>query len=160
MDKKETNPGVRYERKDIRPSRLLAAMVLAACVMITLSYGMWQFFWWQADAEQQAKRRPYPPAATPSPRLPPEPRLEQLDRLAGVEMTDVNHRLAVQEKSLNSYGPTEEKGFVHIPIHEAIKATAGKLPVRKSLPGPAANDNGLINSGESNSGRMFRGDSP
>ena len=66
--------------------------------------------------------------------------------------------LAEKEKVLNSYGPSEEKGFVHVPIQEAIKATAGKLPVRKQPPG-GANDNGLMDAGQSNSGRMFKGES-
>jgi hypothetical protein len=68
-------------------------------------------------------------------------------------------KLAAQEKVLNSYGPTAEKGFVHIPIQQAIKATVGKLPVKRQTQGEAAKDRGLIDAGESNSGRMFRGGS-
>ena len=51
------------------------------------------------------------------------------------EAANVFAKLAAQEKVLNSYGPTEEKGFVHIPIQQAIKVIAGKLPVRTAAAG-------------------------
>ena len=42
-----------------------------------------------------------------------------------------------------------------------MKAVAGNLPVAKeSSQGRAAKDNGLLEAGESNSGRMFRGPMP
>ncbi len=149
---------VRYERRDIRFGCLLAFMLVVLCIMASLGYGVWRFFWWQNSARQEAGRSPYPLAPAASKQLPPEPRLEQIDRLAGVENSDVAKRLAGQEKVLNSYGPTEEKGFVHIPIQQAIKATAGTLPVRKPSAEATAKDKGLVDSGESNSGRMFRGE--
>ena len=106
------------------------------------------------------KKSPYPLAPGFSRKLPPEPRLEQLDRLAGIDNADVAEKLAEKEKALDSYGPTEEKGFVHIPIQQAMKAVAGKLPMRKEPQGPTAADNGLLDAGQSNSGRIFRGPSP
>ncbi len=76
------------------------------------------------------------------------------------ESAAVNKQLAAKEKALHSYGPTAEKGFVQIPIEQAMKAVAGTLPVAKeSSPGRAAK-NGLLEAGQSNSGRMFRGPSP
>jgi hypothetical protein len=96
-----------------------------------------------------------------STQLPPEPRLEQLDRMAGnTENSDVSKSLAAKEKVLNSFGPTTEKGFVHIPIQQAMKAVAGKLPARKEPQPPTVANQGLLEAGESNSGRMFRGPSP
>ena len=71
----------------------------------------------------------------------------------------VAKRLGDEQEELNRYGASEEKGFVHIPIQEAIKATAGKLPIRKQQPSEAVKDNGLIDAGQSNSGRMFKGES-
>ena len=91
-------------------------------------------------------------------RLPPEPRLEQIDRMAGAGASKFSKALAEKEKVLNSYGPSEEKGFVRVPIQEAIKATAGKLPVRKQPPG-GVKDNGLMDAGQPNSGRILNGDS-
>jgi hypothetical protein len=160
MDNDETNAGVRYERKDIRLGCLLAFMVVAVCVIATLGYGVWRFFWWQAGVQQEAKRSPYPLAPALSAQLPPEPRLEQLDRMAGITSADADKSLAAKEKALDSYGPTADKGFVHIPIRQAIKAVAGKLPVRKQPPPPPADQRGLLEGGQSNSGRMFRGPLP
>ena len=70
-------------------------------------------------------------------------------------------QLAAKEKLLHSYGSTADKGFVQIPIEQAMKAVAGTLPVAKeSSQGRAVKGNGLLEAGESNSGRMFRGPMP
>jgi hypothetical protein len=148
---------VRYERKDIRFGCLLAVMLVAAGVVAVLGYTVWRFFWWEARSQDARNRSAYPLRA-PSIQLPPEPRLEQLDRMARTEGADVYDNLAADEKQLNSYGATDEKGFVHIPIQKAMQTIAGQLRVRKQSPGSAATDNGLLDSGESNSGRIFRGE--
>ena len=44
--------------------------------------------------------------------------------------------LAAKEKALNSYGPTAENGFVHIPIQQAIKARCRQVAGRSSRGGP------------------------
>ncbi|MEN6452030.1 MAG: hypothetical protein ABFC96_16190 [Thermoguttaceae bacterium] len=150
----------RYERRDIRLGCLLAVMLVALCVVVSLGYGIWRFYWWQADVHAEAGRSPYPMAPPLSSRLPPEPRLEQLERMQGRERANLSKRLVDQERLLHSYGPTDEKGFVHIPIDEAIKYTADRLPVRRTPQGRASHDEGLVDSGESNSGRMFRDQSP
>ena len=77
------------------------------------------------------------------------------------ESAAVNKQLAAKEKALHSYGSTADKGFVRVPIEQAMKAVAGTLPVAKeSSQGRAAKGNGLLEAGESNSGRMFRGPMP
>lgn len=156
MNNQQTNVGVGYERKDIRFGCLLAVIVAAVCIMAVIGYGVWRFFWWEEATQAVLKRSVNPLSPGLRVKLPPEPRLEQLDRMAGLESSDVNERLAVQEKMLDSYGRTEEEGFIHIPIQQAIKAVAGTLPVRESQSGKTTNDEGLIDSGEPNSGRMFR----
>ena len=103
----------------------------------------------------------------PSTPLPPQPRLDQLDRMTPEESA-ADHgymvpdkQLAAKEKPLHSYGSTAEKGFIQIPIEQAMKAVAGTLPVAtESSKGHAAKGNGLLEAGESNSGRMFRGSLP
>ncbi len=160
MDEGQTDRGVRYEPKDIRLGCLLAVMAAGILVMVSVGGGIWWFFWWQAGVERVENQSPYPLEPALSQPLPPEPRLEQINRMAGVESSDVTQRLAAQEKVLNSYGPTDEKGFVHIPIQQAIKAVAGHLPVAKRSPAQSGHASGLVDSGESNSGRMFRRMSP
>ena len=156
MADEKTNPGVRYERKDIRLRWLLLLLAGGVCFAVTHYFVTWQFFWWHERRQEAAGQSPYPAAPGLSTQLPPPPRLEQLDHMATGE-TDISKSLAAKEQLLNSYGPAAEAGFVHIPIQEAIKKNAGKLPVRKPA-GPSPKDNGLMDSGESNSGRMFRGE--
>ena len=152
---------MRHEPRDIRFPAILALMAMACAILAVLGYTIWRFYWFQAAGQEEVKASPYPLAPGLSAPLPPEPRLEQLDRMAAVESSDVSKRLAAQEKLLNSYGTTAEKGFVHIPIQQAIKAVAGSLPVAKGASqGRAAHNNGLLEAGESNSGRMFRGPLP
>jgi len=113
------------------------------------------FFQRQNRYETVARESPFPLAPEPSKTLPPEPRLEQLDRLKGVESSNAYERQLSKEEVLASYGPTEEKGFVHIPIEQAMHYLAGKLPARPEQ----ADDqraSGLLDAGGPNSGRMFR----
>lgn len=160
----------RYEPKDIHFRWLLAVAVGVCCFAVVQYYGIWRYLWYQEHAHAEAKKSPYPWAPTSSAALPPEPRLEQLDRLPPVpgrkplelmtaeENAAVNAQLAAKEMALHRYGPTAEKGFVHIPIQQAMKAVAGNLPEAKdSSQGRTANSNGLLEAGESNSGRSPRG---
>jgi hypothetical protein len=159
MNEQTSNPGVHYERKDIRFGCLLAALIAGMCVLATVGYVTWKVLWFQASEEYAAKRSSYPLSPGLSKTLPPEPRLEQIDRMARTSDTDVGERLAAKERVLNSFGPADEKGFVHVPIEKAINSVAGSLPVRKQNR-PRKEGRGLLDSGEPNSGRMFRGETP
>lgn len=133
MDEKEiVNPGIHYERKDLRLRWILALIAGVCCFAVFHYYATWRLMWWRENAARAVNQSPYRLAPTLSTKLPPEPRLEQLDRLAKIETSDVSRMLTDKEKILNSYGPTEEKGFIHIPIQEAMKRVAGTLPVRES----------------------------
>ena len=109
-------------------------------------------------SQEAAKRSPYPLAPTLSAQLPPEPRLEQLDRLAGVESSDVDKRLAAQRRRAQQLRANRRKGIrphSHPAGHRGgRRQVAGAQAARR----PTTNDNGLIDAGESNSGRMFRGE--
>jgi hypothetical protein len=74
--------------------------------------------------------------------------------MAGVEGTNVWERQLAKERVLHSYGKTDEDGFVHIPIQEAMTTLAEQLS--KAKPPEPAHSEGLLDAGESNSGRMFR----
>jgi hypothetical protein len=151
------HPEVRYEHSDANFRAILfiilGTMVLAALIESAILAFFYDYRAYQADI----KKSTFPLAPTPSTTLPAEPRLEQVDRLAGVETPDVYQRMESKEKVLNSYGDTPEKGFVHIPIERAMKLLENKLPAR---PAPQAEQveksSGLVDAGESNSGRMFR----
>lgn len=150
--------GARYERKDIPWRWLLVTVVVLCCFGAIHAYTIWKFYWFKADAQRSEAESPYSAAPVDPGKLPPEPRLEQIDRMAGIDRSNVHKRLAAKEKILNGYGPTPEKGFVHIPIEQAMKAIAGQLPVKVKSKGETSGDSGLLGSGEPNSGRMLRGE--
>lgn len=152
------HPAVQREPRDVPFRWVIAVLLAAACIAVFHYYIIWRYFGWERAAEARSGASPYPLAPTPSTTLPRGPRLEELNRIAGQE--SLLAREAAQEKTLHSYGPSDEKGYVHIPIQEAMKHAAERLPARKPAQGRAAKDNGLVDSGESNSGRMFRGPSP
>jgi hypothetical protein len=154
MDENKANVGVRYERKDIGLRLVVTLLVAAGCTVVFILLAIWWLFW----AEEKRQKAVKGSTEALAPLYPAEPRLEQIDKLAGVEKADIVKRLAAQEKTLNSFGPTGEKGFVHIPIQQAIDAVADKLPVRTQPPGEAANKRGPIGDGQSNSGRTIRGE--
>lgn len=165
-------PAIRYERKDISLRWILMLVAGATCLIVV----QLTVTWWLLEADRQRHRElmksSYPVAPAPSTTLPPEPRLEPLDRYAGVESSNVFLRQLAYERTLHSYGTTGEEGFVHIPIEDAMKLAAGKLPVRAETPAPEQpgneknaagpstrpppKDNGLLGWGDANSGRVYR----
>jgi hypothetical protein len=151
------HPSVRTEKTDASFSGVVIILLATtgfAAIMFGVLLGV--FYKWEQH-EAEIKKSPYPLAARPSTALPPEPRLEPLDRTSGIEKSDVYLRLERKEDVMNSYGPTPEEGYVHIPVGRAMDLLAGKLPARAAPPAEAARKaDGLTDSGESNSGRMFR----
>jgi hypothetical protein len=120
---------VNYERTDAS-FRWVLGLLLAAGALAVIIYlailGLFVDYRSQLDEERRSR---YPLAPGPRTELPPEPRLEQLDRKEGI--SPGQSRQKAQWEQLHRYGETGEAGFVHIPIERAMKLVAGKLPVRK-----------------------------
>ena len=134
MDNEETNAGVSYERKDIRLRWSWRCWWSAGCFVAVVSRDLVVLLGRGEIAKggQGLDRGAGAAHCRPS---------RGWNRSIGWRAwrsPNIDKRLAAQEKMLNSYGPTEEKGFVHIPIQQAIEAVADKLPVRKQPPGQAA----------------------
>jgi hypothetical protein len=185
------HPHVCFERTDASLGWILGigigSLALAA---ITFSALLW-FFHHYNNYQAAIKRSPFPLAQAPSVSLPATPHLEQLDRIAGIERSNIYQRQAGKEGPLHSYGPTlgnlmeltpstvglaataggpltaivaldagtriPEHGFIRIPIRRAMDLLANKLPARQEPPvSQRRKANGLVDAGESNSGRMFR----
>ncbi len=155
---------VHREETDASFGAILMLLIGAGGVALVIYLLITAFFYGWRDHEAAVKKSSFPLAPAPStnpnvlaPLPAGEPRLEQEDRLAGVETPNIDERFTTKEKALNTFGPAEEKGFVHIPIEQAMKRLENKLPVRAR---PSADQawraDGLIDSGESNSGREFR----
>jgi hypothetical protein len=151
------HPQVRYEHRDIWVRWTFYILGIACCIAALHYFLVLKFFWSQQAVQAKLKESPSPLATHPSLELPREPRLEQLDFHAGIVRPNVYLNYAAKETQLHSYGPTDEPGFIHIPIDVAIQRVAGKLPVRERPSDIVVKDNGLVDAGESNSGRMFRG---
>jgi hypothetical protein len=150
------HPTVRYEKTDASlPAvlTLLAIGTVSGAFILGLVYAIFNSYGRQVDLARQSS---FPLAPTPARSLPPEPRLEQIDRLAGNREVNVFARQKAKEDALRRYGTADEEGYVQIPIEEAMKHLAGKLPVRKNAPAGPPRDIGLVDAGESNSGRLFR----
>ncbi len=159
-DGRVEHPHVGFERSDASAGGVMIVAFIFCCVGSLTLYLVYRLY--EHETQRLAGRRAsaFPLAQHPSDILPPEPRLEQFNRLAGNESSNVYERQLKREKALASYGPTDEPGFVHIPIEVALRQLAGKLPVRQQPARPSEKDNGLVDSGEPNSGRLLRGPSP
>jgi hypothetical protein len=159
------HPSVRYERTDASFKGVFTVVVIAGVLGALFCVMVWLFFSRVQEEEALRKKSPFPlagaqqAAAGPSTALPREPRLEQVDRLAGSDRPDGYSREVDRLRILDSYGPTDEEGFIHVPIEQAIGYLANekKLPAR---PEPSAGQRrragGLVDGGEPNSGRLFR----
>jgi hypothetical protein len=106
----------------------------------------------KASDPDQAQRSPALPVEIPLPRT---PRLEAIE-----SPTPANSSFAAaqqkREDRLRSSGPTEEPGFVHIPINKAMEKAANDLQSQAQPAQRDAKSLGLISGGEANSGRVFR----
>ncbi|HEX5269326.1 MAG TPA: hypothetical protein VFW33_02510 [Gemmataceae bacterium] len=152
------HPTVLYDHSDANFRWIIGLVIGAMVFAAVVHYVILRFYFSYAAYESDVKRSHYPVAAERPKTLPPEPRLEQINRVEGYEKGNVYLREEEKEKVLNSYGAAGEK-YVHIPIDRAMDHLAGKLPARAAPPSEeqARRQNGLVNAGESNSGRMFRG---
>lgn len=155
----ETHPSVRHEPADISARWILVSLLIAGVFGAFLHVVVWGYFRGEEAYLNRIRASNYPLAPEPLTALPPEPRLEQLDRLQGIETPNVYLREKRKLDRLTRYGATDDADFVHIPIEQAIRILAAekKLPVRKQS---ETRNRGLIDSGEPNSGRLFVGDTP
>jgi hypothetical protein len=152
------NPTVRYEPSDASFRPILLIM-LGAMVFMALVFGIvLEFFYRYRDYQADVKKSSYPLAHVPANDVPRDPRLEQVNRLKGDTSSNVREREAGNLKVLNSYGPTREEGFVHVPIERAMEQLLEQKALR-SRPEPSAEQqrrsSGLVDSGAPNSGRLF-----
>ncbi len=156
-DGRVEHPSVQTEKSDASFTGILI-ILLTAMAFAAIIHGVLLGYFFKEEQNQAAiKKSPFPLAPQPSTALPPEPRLEPLDRTEGIESSNVHLRLQEKEQALKEYGTTDVKGYVRIPVSRAMDLLAGKLPARPAQPAAAERKaNGLMDSGESNSGRMYR----
>jgi hypothetical protein len=159
-DGRAVNPTVHFEPTDARFGPIAFIMLGTIVLAVVIFVSVWVFFYNLRNAQEESKKSPYPMAPGPSTALPREPRLEQVDRLAGNTTPNVNDRETANLKILNSYGTMPEEGYLHVPIDRAMEVLLQQQTLR-SRPEPPAEQSrrssGLVDSGEPNSGRLFKG---
>jgi hypothetical protein len=156
-------PDNRYEERDVS-FRAVMIVTIASCVFGIVIFFVVRGFYLAAiksDVRGDAALAPADrPSEKPTEQLPPEPRLELLDRLQKTPASNVARWEQGEEKSLEQYGHSDEKGFVRIPLERAMDLTPSQLKARPASEVPKFRDKGLVDAGESNSGRVFRGAKP
>ena len=152
---------VRREKRDVLFSRAIWVLVAALVIGALELWGVWRFFENRRKHQDRIDASRYPLGQPESGRLPVSPRLEQVDRLAGITGESVRRRELSDEAFLASYGTTPEEGFIRIPIERAMDLVLDDLKSRKGDERPdMSKSNGLVGAGESNSGRLYRNRAP
>lgn len=151
------HPRVQREVRDVRFRLILAFVVITVLAGAAELYVVWELFQEEEHVAEPAATPRYPLAARHRNVLPKEPRLEQINRIQGVESGNVRRIETIDLDKLNRFGPTSDEGYIHIPIDAALGLVVEKLPVRESSGADDYRSRGLVDGGESNSGRMFRG---
>jgi hypothetical protein len=145
------NRGVRHETSDASVRGILAfggGMILLAIVINLI---IWWIFSAMTAPEKQAKQPMAPWASSRSERFPREPHLEGLEALRAQEQP-------APEDLLQSYGWVDRQaGIVRIPIGEAMKLLAGRLPSQAESEPESSSDHPPS---RSNSGRGTRREQP
>ncbi len=146
---------VHYEPRDVEFRWVLYGAITLVCTGATICVAV--FFYHQAKIRAVSEDgRGFPLAPHPLSELPAKPRLDPLEKLSAEEATRIYHRHDQMMQRLQSYGAASQDGYLHVPIDRAMETLAGELPVRKTSVKNSLRDNGLIDSGEPNSGRLFR----
>lgn len=176
------NPSTRHERSDVN-YHWFAALGVGALVLAAFIHGVLLWFQYRyQDYQASVKRSDFPlnnergtlpagPVLEPVENLeegtrrwyrelegsrpPPQPTFGPKERARGA---DVYLRREEKERLLTSYGLTGEAGFARIPIDRAmdILVRGKRLSARKGATGFTRREGGLLDSGESNSGRVYR----
>ena len=141
----------------VTKSRMFSFAIVGILVAIALVFAAIGMVCWcllsirRTSSDRPAQASSY---SMPADKLPPPPRLEPLDRGETATASNVFAKQLAMEHGLHSYGDTNEAGFVHIPIEEAMKRVIAALPVRSGDAQPPVKGFGLAG-GESNSGRLY-----
>ncbi len=153
------HPEIRVEPTDANHRWVIGLLIAAIPLAILIQLAVYGFFHGYGAYQDEVKRSTFPLAPDPSTSLPPAPRLEQIDRLAKGAAANASEWERMRLEVLHSYGPSDQEGFIHVPINRAMDVIAEKKML-KARPEPAAERErslGLVDAGEPNSGRLLRG---
>jgi len=156
LDGRIEHPGVLHENSDIK-FRGIGVTVLVIAAALAAVIGAVRLFVQERKASDpdQAQRSAESPARIA---LPPAPRLEAIE---SPTPADSSFAAAQREREdrLHNHGPTDEPGFVHVPIEKAIEKMAKDSQTQMPSSQRNIKSGGLVGGGEANSGRVFRQES-
>lgn len=149
------HPSVGHEQVDLNLFSVAVTLVFLGLALMTVGVGTG----WLLHGEARLRSERFA-AATWSPNvdLPRQPRLEPLEPQIPASASFVAGEQAAEAR-LHGHAPASETGFVQIPIDKAIDQVAKELRAQGPIKAPAKSQ-GLVGSGDSNSGRMLREDIP
>jgi hypothetical protein len=150
------HPRVKSERQDVRFRWVLAVVAVMVAIGIAQHYLVRMFHRNLDEQQGAAKVSAYPMATGTSSSLPPEPRLEQVDRLAGQTGASAYERGVAEERILSNYGTTSDKDCIRVPIRRAMQQVIADLKFRKEQPEHAEKSDGLLYAGDTTSGRLYQ----
>ncbi|HVT28173.1 MAG TPA: hypothetical protein VHE81_09165 [Lacipirellulaceae bacterium] len=143
---------VRFQESHVSTIGIIGVLIAIFLVFVgVFCVSGWMLKGMETAADRSATVSHYREPAEPKPS---QPRLEPLNFETG-KPTNVFQSQLDRQRVLHSYGTTEEKGYVHIPIEQAMKLVLKSLPIRKGVAGPPERSFGLVGGGESNSGRLY-----
>src|SRR5207247_7410869 len=128
----------------------------AGAVLAIVHVAIVFFFVGSREDLADARRSKYPLAPGPSTALPPEPRLEQLDRHEATASSRLPRFGKVKMELLHRYGRADEDGFVYIPIDRAMKMLGNKVPARGAQGERRSRARGLVGVGGRECGRVAK----
>jgi hypothetical protein len=119
--------GVRFERSDVEPRNVVVFAGALVVAVVVIALFLWGVFFLFEARDRVRKETDLPPAAVDRERLPPQPRLEELDdlRQGKTELWP--------QRGRNFLGPEEKR--IEPSVNEAMTELAGKLPAKE---GPSA----------------------
>ncbi len=155
------HPTVEREPRDVHFRRAMWVIAGALVIGAIELWAVWRFYKNRERHEEQVNASHYPLRQRQTGELPREPRLEQVDRLAGITGESVRRREISDDELLSTYGLTPDEGFLRVPIDKAMQLVLKELHSRdQEQTSNETKSSGLVNAGESNSGRLFRKRSP
>jgi len=155
MPEPQPNPEVRREPSDASLKWVLWVLAAGIVAAVLLHWWTWDLFEFLGGRIGAGRQPGHALSQGPDQLEPREPRLEQVDRLAGRAPDAAAD--AASESDVSRYGRGDAAGYVRVPIDRAMDRLAGTFPVRSAPPpDEARRAGGLVDAGEPNSGRAFR----
>lgn len=156
MPEPNERPEVRIDDTDVRFGWIGAVVAALAIGLLTAA----ALAAWMYHAKSSWRTATEAASRSTSFTLPAAPRLEPLATHTADPGSSFLAQQAAQEAQLHRFGRTDDPGYVHVPIERAIARLAEELQSGARPPPRGAKSQGLVNSGDANSGRRLRKDTP